>query len=86
MVPETINEYQKDCFKTLIERLKNYHTDIEFDDWDGYAEALFEETYNDSKKKLDTPVKEKDGLFKDKYNILKYKNNSLQTIIFLLIN
>lgn len=44
---------------------------------DGYAEALFEETYNDSKKKLDTPVKEKDGLFKDKYNILKYKNNSL---------
>ena len=51
MVPETINEYQKDCFKTLIERLKKYHTDIEFDDGDGYA--------------------------KDKYNILKYKNNSL---------
>lgn len=79
MVPETINEYQKDCFKTLIERLKNYHTDIEFDDGDGYAESLFEETYNDSKNKMvHTPVCEpKKRLLRDNYIITNNKNNSL---------
>lgn len=79
IIPETINQFQGVKLFDLIYSLQNYHNDINFEDGEGYAEALFEETYKDSRNKMvHTPVCEpKKRLLRDNYIITNNKNNSL---------
>ena len=78
IVPDTITPFQKECFQKLIDSLKNYHEDINFDDGEGFAEALFEETLKDSRNKATHVMVGDCGkkLFRDKYIISKAKKNT----------